>query len=606
MRADCRCYLVHNKSIVVQLQTFTMPAGDTPTGDPSLGVGEQFKLLENLLQRVLRKDILTTPQLNEKNDIKSHLDKMRQYFNMCGISAEETKITLLFNTLMDDMRFELCGALEFKAHENDYDWIEKKLLELFCPKETEITPLVKLYAHKQSSSQTIREFLSEIRIEGYKLFKDMDPKTREKHLLDAFMKGLYNKELRLALNMKEVETLDEAYHLVKKEKQSTNVDYVRKIEMKADTQTSEMEKLQNQILMLQKQMSYIVTILESIRAPSRPSYANVTRRKQDAGGLVDQNVRVGSREIPSRQTREIQCWNCGKNGHISRNCKFNRCFSCGQIGHEARNCRSRRQTRRVRRIWEDKGDEEWDDYSPESKILDSSSQESDVSNSQEIPEVCALTIHPSGTNFDDEFTAQRKKRTTKMTNKRNKTYPGYIVELEEFVEGRRSKRRTCLEEEKRTAAAVAVQKDQNKPLVRGKCEGKQAKLFLDTGAEISVVDEGFLQQLKEQPIRRHRQTKVIKCANNSRMDTKGWVKLRIQVGGQEKQCKFWVVQSLYPKIIIGIKAMKDMGISIDPAKECVWVNGRKVPFSARVQPQSLLGSKSGNARAPGLRVEGRQ
>jgi len=277
------------------------------------------------------------------------------------------------------------------------------------------------------------------------------------------------------------------------------------------------------------------------------------------------------------------------------------------MGHEARNCRSRRQTRRVRRIWEDKGDEEWDDYSPEGEIFDSSSHESEVSNSsaQEIPEVCALTIHPNGSNFDDAFTAKRK-GAKKVTNKRKKTYPGYIVELEEFVEGRRSKRRTCLEEEKRMAAAVAVEKDQNKPLVRGKCEGEKAKLFLDTGAEISVIDEGFLQQMKEQPIRRHKQTKVIKCANNSRMDTKGWVKLRIQVGGQEKECKFWVVQSLYPKIIIGIRAMKDMGISIDPARECVWVNGRKVPFLARVQPQSLLGSKSGNARTPGLRVEGRQ
>ena len=78
------------------------------------------------------------------------------------------------------------------------------------------------------------------------------------------------------------------------------------------------------------------------------------------------------------------------------------------------------------------------------------------------------------------------------------------------------------------------------------------------------------------------------------MDTKGWVRLGVQTGGQMKQCKFWVVQNLFPKIIIGIRAMKDMNIAVDPAKECVWVNGTRVPFLARVQTQSLCESGSGN------------
>ena len=314
---------------------------------------------------------------------------------------------------------------------------------------------------------------------------------------------------------------------------------------------------------------------------------------------------LSSHILPTQPSREIQCWNCGKNGHISRFCKTNQCFSCGQMGHEARNCRSRRQTRRVRRVWEDKGDEEWEDCGSDARVSDSSSHDSDVQSAglQEIPEVCALTIHPNEPND----TVVAKIKDTRQITRRSKTYPDYIVELEEFIEGKRSKKRTCLEEEKRVKTTnMAAEKDRNKPLVRGKCEGKQTKLFLDTGAEINVIDEGFLQQLKDQPVRRHKQSKVIKCANNSRMDTRGWVRLEIQVGGQMKRCKFWVVQSLYPKIIIGIRAMKDMGMAIDPAKECVWVNGKRVQFTARVQPQSLLESDSGNAQTPGLRVEGRQ
>ena len=166
------------------------------SGNATLGVSEQFKLLESLLQHLLHKNALTTPQLCEKKDIKSHLEKMNQYFKVCGLSAQETKIAILFNTLADDMRFELCGALEFKDHENDYSWIEKRLLEMFTPKESEITPLVKLYSCKQGNAQPIRDFLSEIRIEGYKLLKDIDPEEREKHLIDAFTKRFQSEELR--------------------------------------------------------------------------------------------------------------------------------------------------------------------------------------------------------------------------------------------------------------------------------------------------------------------------------------------------------------------------------------------------------------------------
>lgn len=568
-------------------------------GDPTLGASEQFKLLESLLQQVLHKDVLATPAIAHKRDIKQHLEKLEQYFRMCGIVSEETKIAILFNSLLDDMRYELCGALEFKAHEDNYSWIADKLMDMFCPKESEISPLVKLYSCKQGSSQSIREFLSEIRIEGYKLLKELNPEEREKHLLDAFTKGLYNEELRLALSMKEVNTLDEAYRLVKKEKSNSGVEGVRKMEIKTDQQTSELEKLQNQMLMLQKQLTYIVTILENIKPSNRPSYADITRRKPDAneGGGQYQYTRNGPRRS-LQQNRDIQCWNCGANGHIARNCRSNRCSACGQAGHAARYCRADRKPRRVRRIWEDKGNEEWEVRGADDKLSDSSSQESEAQSLQEIPEVCALTIHPSKYSQGHVKTANAEKRIKK--------YPDYIVELEEFVEGKRPMKKTCLVEERKTAKTSArTELDRNKPLVRGKCEGKQTKLFLDTGAEINVVDEEFIQQMRDHPIHRHRQDRVIKCANNSKMDTKGWVRLQIEVGGRSKRCKFWVVKNLFPKVIVGIRAMRDMGMTIDPANECVWVSGRKVNFTGRVQPQSLQ-SESGNASQPGLRVEGRQ
>ena len=103
------------------------------------GVSEhQCKLLETLLQRFLNKDIigLNTPENCEKpENIKAHLDKLQQYFKLKGVSDDECKVILLFNTLPEEMKFELCGQLEFNCYENDYTWIESKLLESFNPKE---------------------------------------------------------------------------------------------------------------------------------------------------------------------------------------------------------------------------------------------------------------------------------------------------------------------------------------------------------------------------------------------------------------------------------------------------------------------------------------
>ena len=137
-------------------------------------------------------------------------------------------MAILFNTISEDMRLEICCQVEFDNNQNDYEWIKGKMIELFHPKESEITPLVKLYAIKQKPHQSLREFLSEVRIEGYKLLKGMNGTEREKRLVDVFSKGLRSDEIKATLNTHEVDTLDDAYRLIKKKKQQlTNVIHVK-------------------------------------------------------------------------------------------------------------------------------------------------------------------------------------------------------------------------------------------------------------------------------------------------------------------------------------------------------------------------------------------
>ena len=174
-----------------------MSAGDTSTS--TLGVVGIEKQLQVILSRILNKDAVGIPKRCSKNDdIKSHLEHINDYLRACGIEEADAKIVILFNSLCEEMRDELCGLLEISKHENDFEWISKTLLQLFQPKETEITALIKLFSCRQSANQSTREFLAEIRRLGYRLLKDLSPEEREKHMIKAFTSGLYHKEARNA------------------------------------------------------------------------------------------------------------------------------------------------------------------------------------------------------------------------------------------------------------------------------------------------------------------------------------------------------------------------------------------------------------------------
>lgn len=561
------------------------------SGDVTLGVSEQVRLLEGILKKLLNKDAMPAPQQCEKSAVKLHLENLRHYFKASGMTDNESKIITLFNTLSDEMRFELCGQLQFKDHENDYEWIERKLMDLFHPKESELTPLVKLFACKQKPEQHIREFLSEIRIEGYKLLRSMDSNEREKHLIDAFIKGLRNEELKSAISRMDVRTLDDAYNLVKKEKSPVDACCVRKVE-DDNQQTNSIEKLQNQMAMIQKQLGYIVTILQN----SKPSYAEALRKNIDSGKKDFTKDQKYTQLNPQRQReyqrQEIICWTCGKEGHIGRFCERNKCTSCGMYGHIAANCRrNRRSPKRFRQI--NVHNDSWDSYDMPDDLSEVSIQtESDTCHQEQdvTAEVHAMTIH------HDNLQRKKEKKLELKNSKRNQTkvkqYPEEVNDIYEYVQGRRSWKNIRFSKPDTLITKFNPEKAKNKPIINGKCEGRQAKLFLDTGAEINLIDKDFAQKIGVQSRQIAQEGKYIKCANNTRMNTSGWVKLKIKAGNEEKFCKFWIVEKLFPRIIMGIRAMKDMAIAVDPARNCVWVKDLKVPLLSKVYTQSINGSEN--------------
>ena len=309
----------------------------------------------------------------------------------------------------------------------------------------------------------------------------------------------------------------------------------------------------------------------------------------------------------------MECWTCGEKGHIARFCKQITCYKCGKRGHVASQCGGLRQNRQIRcleNVEEDWESDDFTDFENESII------QGDIDHTEETEvqihvmhvedelekEILALTIHQDSVKKTRGKTAYKNECANLRTKK---TYPREIIELAEFIEGKAKK------PNKSTPTLISSthsERAQNKPVVKGLCETTKTKLFCDSGAEVNVMDNSLFEKLRrnEKRIKVHSARKIIRCANNSKISVLGWARLSITVGGFRKTCKFWVVPKIFPRIILGIRAMKDMEMSIDPAKDCVWVKGVREPFLSKVNSQSLVSKGSGKGQLPGLRVEGRQ
>ena len=92
---------------------------------------------------------------------------------------------------------ELKCLPEYKTTQ-PYSWIKQQLIKLFG-RQSEVTPLVNLLHTNQKDGKSLREFISELRIQGYHLLTVKDPNEREKLLVDAFLNGIKNKNLSIAL-----------------------------------------------------------------------------------------------------------------------------------------------------------------------------------------------------------------------------------------------------------------------------------------------------------------------------------------------------------------------------------------------------------------------
>jgi hypothetical protein len=160
-----------------------------------------------------------------------------------------------------------------------------------------------------------------------------------------------------------------------------------------------------------------------------------------------------------------------------------------------------------------------------------------------------------------------------------------------FIEGR-SRRPNVRQPKTHTVISESCSETaHNKPLVIGRCAGEKAKLFVDSGAEMNVVDSEFLEHLvaKQMPVRFTPVSSRIQCANGTQMTVTGHAVMSLQIGPVKAVQKFMVVKNLFPKVIVGIRSMKTMDIVIDPVADCLVVNGSvQIPFISCISPETVV------------------
>ena len=181
-------------------------------------------------------------------------------------------------------------------------------------------------------------------------------------MVKAFLNGLLNRNVAVAIQAVHPQSLDEAIQLAKREikysKCPENVDINNKCENIRAMQLSKItiQNLQDQILQLQQQVKRLEYLIKVNNAPApRNSYAQIAAGQQNKQNKIDDVYNKLVFTPQHQQTRKyrnngmqrptntgqngITCFNCNKRGHMARNCMNPAtCYRCGGLNHTSRNC----------------------------------------------------------------------------------------------------------------------------------------------------------------------------------------------------------------------------------------------------------------------------
>jgi len=576
--------------------------------------------LEKLVTKLIRKDTIPAPrQFFRGLNIEEHLKNVMKYLNTMDIMDDASKCAVLFNTLDDNVAVELKAQPGFNSHEDDFTWHCMTLQKLYLGKQTDASPIKRLFNVKQKHDQSLKDFVTEIRVEAYKSLTNVSEHRKEHLILKAFLQGMRDRETAVALEAISPDSLDEAFKMAKgeikinSETPNRQIEHLRAVIGRTPpAEQHQMDDVLLQIKEVQKQLSEIWLLLQNmgVREPPLREKRLYSDMAKGVGPIASQPTRLSG--VPQRQRTQLE-------GHVVPRAPI-RCYNCNRPGHIARFCtapvnvinQSRRNTNRginhdgyykrqhVRQMIPTTNDS----YSTSEEGIPA---DEDVEQRSDITKSCCV-ITSQGEEIEQ---ASEIAESMEVVNKSLKKKPRTLFlsaskeerqvahHWSEYIKGNRSKPKFISKYPHTVISESNSEPAKNKPVIVGKCASFKTKLFLDSGAEINVIDSALVKELierKRAPIKFTQSKSVIKCANGSRMDVIGLALLPLEIGTVRAEQKFLVVNSVFPKVIIGIRTMKAMDICIDPRADCALVDGIRVPFISTIIPESIAPVKSGKGK----------
>ena len=535
--------------------TLRAQSADRQENDPSQSTNV-------ILNAIINPGILTTPKpFHKGQNIALHMQQAEKYFKTRGNTIDPiSKAHMMLSFLDESAQLQLRCQPGYEDHGDEYEWIKKTLLTIFKRKATAASHLIHLLSIKQRADQSLNDYMTQLRVELYRIWpQEVDAKNKENCLVTAFINGLLQKDVALALQALKPASLEEAYKLAKKEnkycrendpllRNMRHIDAAATMDFDKDPPVRVMqreaavtlESLHSQILSLQRQVQHLETLIRSNRNPTNNSYATAVNRNQppprqrNALSMPYRPQRPDTNGVPPVQV----CYNCRAPGHLARNCpRPIICFNCGGTNHIGKQCPKLKPS--SPRPFVVRGLQE--EYAGGHNSLEDAAdnvEEFEQDDLGEDVECCAIlskTLPENG----------RKKDRTNHNERKHAKVPPILRQKEvetnqwtAYILGNGKKPRQ--EYAKTLISSAHSEPARNKPVIIGRCAGERVKLFLDSGAEMNVIDSEFLKQLmaKQLPVKFSPAETRIQCANGSRMAVLGFATLSLQIGTAKVVQKF--------------------------------------------------------------------
>lgn len=526
---------------------------------------------------------------------------MERYLRVTRVHADNTKANILLNSLDESVQIDLFSHREYDKHSENFTWLSATLKELYGQKDSTISPRVHLLSIHQTHDQSAHDYAHTLRVEAYRCWPREDPGAKELFLVKAFLHGLRDKQLSAAIKALKPSNLEQAVLLCQRsaplsnslEQQGGTVNYIYKMDSSPlGSPVVTNSELQSQISELRKKVTYLESLLMQVQP--KQFFPN-----RQSGGYQPRTQNVRNQPLHTQVPNVIKCFNCNNAGHIARHCPEPiKCRRCGLKGHVSTNCtKGRPQRQYLRHMQENLLTEAG--MNDENSILDEQSEKEELETSNSVCIIQPLVPEIRKCRTNEQFRQATRRPIQNFSKEENNAADKWVS----YVRGQGKRPKNSQRDTNDAVTLISTSRPEparNKPLIVGRCAGVKTRLFLDSGAEMNVIDSEYLKGLmdKQLCIKFTKGFSQVQCANGTKMAVIGYAHIPLEIGCAKVIQRFLVVSSLFPKVIVGIRTMKTMDISICPREDCIKVGEHsQVPFVSVTSPQSVgcfMGKETGS------------